>query len=241
MFAPDRYLKGMSSSYAAPYLKVLKRKLGMTVRVIVTNRHTIIREMLKRMLDDTSKVTVVGEAASAQQTVELASREHPDVLLMDINLPLIGELETIQHVMQQSPETKVLAFSSISDLDNIRKILHAGASGYILTECSTGELIKAVETLAVDRFYVCEQINNMLLNDYVSGQSSSSPLELLSEREREVLQLLAEGNTNKEAAHKLKLSRKTIDWHRNRIMSKLRFETIADLIKFAIKEDLIML
>jgi DNA-binding NarL/FixJ family response regulator len=183
---------------------------------------------------------VVGEAENGRTTVRLVRELSPDVVVMDISMPDLNGIDATAQVLADVPEIKVIALSMHSDKRFIAGMLKAGASGYLLKDCAFDELVKAINTVMFDQAYLSPKIADVVIKNYVRhlSPSETSALSLLTVREREVLQLIAEGNSTKQIASQLYVSSKTIETHRHRIMEKVSIYNLADLTKFAIREGL---
>ena len=212
----------------------------MIIRILIADDHKIVRDGLRSLLDKHSGIEVVGEAETGRMAVKLASKLLPDVVVMDIGMPDLNGIEATRQIITDRPGVKVIALSMHSDKRFVRGILKAGASGYLLKDCAFEELARAIQTVLSGRVYLSPQITDVVVDDYkkVTSERDVSALSSLSPREREVLQLLAEGKNTKEIAFDLSLSVKTIETHRQRITEKLDIHTVAELTKFAIREGL---
>ena len=212
----------------------------MIIRILIADDHKIVRDGLRSLLDKHSGIEVVGEAETGRMAVKLASKLLPDVVVMDIGMPDLNGIEATRQIITDRPGVEVIALSMHSDKRFVRGILKAGASGYLLKDCAFEELARAIQTVLSGRVYLSPQITDVVVDDYkkVTSERDVSALSSLSPREREVLQLLAEGKNTKEIAFDLSLSVKTIETHRQRITEKLDIHTVAELTKFAIREGL---
>lgn len=212
----------------------------MVIRTLIADDHKIVRDGLRSLLDKHSGIEVVGEAETGRMAVKLTSKLLPDVVIMDIGMPDLNGIEATRQIITDRPGVKVIALSMHSDKRFVSGILKAGASGYLLKDCAFEELARAIQTVLSGRVYLSPQITDVVVDDYVkvTSERDRSALSSLSPREREVLQLLAEGKKTKEIAFDLSLSVKTIETHRQRIMEKLDIHTVAELTKFAIREGL---
>jgi len=180
---------------------------------------------------------IVGEAGNGREAVELAEQLRPDVVVMDVAMPELNGIEATRRVAAAHPHTRVLALSMHKDSVYVREILRAGARGYLLKDSGAGDLVSAVHALAQGEGYLSPAVSDAVLDDY--RKHVTNPIDLLSSREREVLQMLAEGKTNKEIAGVLNLSVYTVDAHRGRIMEKLNVHSINELVRFAVRNGLI--
>ena len=216
----------------------------MKLRILLVDDHKIVREGLRTLIEKQPGLEVVGEADSGRMALKLTRELKPDVVIMDITMPDLNGIEATRQIHSEIPGVKVIALSMHSDKRLVTGILMAGASGYLLKEdCDSVELARAIQAVASNQTYLSPKIGEVVIKDYMRHLSitTSSPFSILTPREREVLQLLAEGKSTKEIASSLHLSVKTIETHRNKIMEKLDIHSIAELTKYAIRERLIPL
>jgi len=180
---------------------------------------------------------VVGEAADGREALDLAAKLRPNVVVMDVAMPGLNGIEATRRLAETVPRCKVLALSMHKDAVYVREILRAGAKGYLLKDAFDRDLVNAVRAVAAGEGYLSPAVSEAVLSDY--RKHASDPLDLLTSREREILQLLAEGKTNKEIAGLLGLSVYTVDAHRGRIMEKLNLHSIGELVRFAVRKGLV--
>lgn len=215
------------------------------IRILLVDDHTILRQGIRSLLNDEENVEVIGEAEDGRQAIEKTKQMIPDLIVLDIMMPNLNGIEALREIKKLSPETKVLVLTMYNNEDFVYQTLQAGASGYLLKESAFTDVVSAINAIMKGDTFLGPSISNMLVKDFVShGKTKDSNhlnFTLLTKRERETLQLLAEGNTNKEIAHKLKLSVRTVDTHRSSIMGKLHIRDITGLVKYAIKKNLIKL
>jgi DNA-binding NarL/FixJ family response regulator len=199
-----------------------------------------MREGLKNLLDKEDDLDVVGEAENGRQAVRMTRDLEPDIVLMDVTMPDLNGMEATRQISGDFPRVRVIALSMHSDRRFVSGMLKAGARGYLLKDCAFEELVKAVREVAEDRSYLSSKITDVVMDDYVKRLDSkeSKAFSVLSARERETLQLLAEGLNTKEIAVRMGVSAKTIETHRRQIMIKLDIHSVAELTKFAIREGL---
>lgn len=195
---------------------------------------------MKALLEKHSSMEVIAEAENGIQTLEIARREKPDVIIMDIAMPDINGIEATRQLKSEMTDIKIVALSMHSDRRFVTEILKAGASAYVLKQSAFEDLEKAIKTVMMNRTFLSADILETVVGDYVSQLSKSEyeAYRQLSNRERQVLQLIAEGNSTKEIAYKLHVSVKTIESHRQNIMAKLSIHNLAGLTKFAVREGL---
>ncbi|MDI9433769.1 MAG: response regulator transcription factor [Planctomycetota bacterium] len=212
----------------------------MSIRIIVADDHTIVRHGLTRLLQQESDVEVVAQAQNGHATVELARELSPDIIVMDVGMPDLNGIDATQQILRENPEIKVLALSMHSGRKFVVAMLKAGASGYLLKDCALEELTTALQTVMSGKIYLSPAITDIVVDSYVRqpAEAEKSAFSVLSQREREVLQLMAEGNTTKQIALHLHISPKTVEGHRLRLMSKLDIDNVAQLTKYAIQEGL---
>ncbi len=206
------------------------------MKILLADDHTIVRQGLKLILSAQPDLEVIGEAANGREAVELVQRLKPDLVLMDVAMPELNGIEATRRMVEVNSRIKILVLSMHKEAVYVREILRAGARGYILKDAIDTELLSAVRSVARGDGYISPAVSGALLNDY--RKDVTDPADLLSNREREVLQLIAEGKTNKEIATRLNLSVYTIDSHRGKIMEKLNLHSTGELVRFAIKHGL---
>lgn len=213
----------------------------MTIKILLADDHKIVFDSLKSLLDRQPDMEVVGGAENGRVAVEQVHELKPDVVIMDVTMPNLNGIEATRQITGQYPEIKVVALSMHADKQFVTGILSAGASGYLTKNCSFDELVKAVRLVAENKKYLCPDVTGIVIEESLSGASDkgSSAADLLTSREREILQLLAEGKTIKQIAEQLFLSIKTIYTHRDQIMKKLHVENMAELTKLALRDGLI--
>lgn len=211
----------------------------MTIKVLLADDHQIIRDGLCSLLTNEPDIEVVGEANDGRAAVEMTQRLKPDIVVMDITMPGLNGIEATRQVRAISGDIKVLALSMHADKRFVAGVLHAGASGYVLKNCAFKELVQAIHTVAVNQTYLSPTIADIVVESYVRHSPlPASSLSVLTPREREVLQLIAEGLTLKNVAATLCVSPKTIETHREQIMRKLNASSVAELTKYAVREGL---
>jgi DNA-binding NarL/FixJ family response regulator len=213
----------------------------MKIRVFLADDHAVVRDGLRLILEAQEDITVVGEAADGHQAVDQVLKLKPDIVLMDIAMPKLNGIEATQQILKSCPSVKVVILSMHSSSEHISRALRAGALGYLLKESAGKEVVKAVKTVYLGQRYLCQKISESVIDDYIDLQEAApgrSPLTRLSPREREILQLVAEGKTTKEIAGMLYLSTKTIETYRSRLMVKLGINDVPGLVKFAIQHGI---
>jgi len=209
----------------------------MNLRLILAEDHGITRQGLRSLLEKEPDMDVVGEAENGRIAIELVHELLPDVLITDITMPNLNGIDATRKIVSEHPKVKVIALSMHSNRAFVADMLKAGASGYVLKECSFDELVEAVRTVAAGGTYLSPKVAGVVVSDYVNRLSDGVggfPLDKLTERDREVLQLVSEGKNTKQIARELHVSTKTIEANRRRIMEKLDAHSVAELVKIAI-------
>jgi len=207
------------------------------IRILLADDHAVVRQGFKMILNAQPDMEIVAEAGNGRQAVEQAEELKPDVVVMDVAMPELNGIEATRRLASAAPHTRVLALSMHKDSVYVREILRAGARGYLLKDSGAADLLQAVRAVASGEGYLSPAVSDAVLDDY--RRHVTNPIDLLTSREREVLQMLAEGKTNKEIATLLNLSVYTVDAHRGRIMEKLNLHSINDLVRFAVRNGLI--
>jgi DNA-binding NarL/FixJ family response regulator len=211
----------------------------MTLKIILADDHKVLRQGLKSLLDTHKEFQVIAEADDGLSAIKLVKKHKPDIVILDIGMPNMNGIQATQHIVNET-NTKVLALSMHSDQRFVSKMLQSGASGYMLKDCAFEELISAVQTIATGKIYLSNDITGSIINEYInriqSIESSNQPV--LTSREREILQLISEGNSTSDIANIINVSTKTVETHRKNIMDKLDIHSIAKLTKYAVREGL---
>jgi DNA-binding NarL/FixJ family response regulator len=207
------------------------------IRILLADDHAMVRQGFRMILAAQSDMEIVGEAGNGREAVELSEQLKPDVVVMDVAMPELNGIEATRRITASSPHTRVLALSMYKDSVYVREILRAGARGFLLKDAIGQDLLAAVRAVAGGEGYLSPAVSEAVLSDY--RRHVTDPLDLLSSREREVLQMIAEGRTNKEIAATLDLSVYTVDAHRGRIMEKLNLHSVGELVRFAVRKGLI--
>lgn len=212
----------------------------MAIKLLLADDHEIVLDGLKNLLKNEFEVKVVGEVKDGRNAVKLAIETKPDIIIMDITMPFLNGIEATRQIIDELPDTRVIILSMHKDREFISEALQAGALGYLLKECAFEELNDAIATVNNGRVYLSQEITGVVVEDYVHQltEGINVKTDLLTSREREVLQLIAEGHSTKEIADMLYLSRKTIETYRSRLKEKLKVGSVAELTKYAIREGL---
>jgi len=212
----------------------------MSVKILLADDHGIIRQGLHSLLEKQPDMEVVAEAKDGRMALDLVQELLPDIVIMDVTMPNLNGVDATRQIVDRFPEVKVIALSIHSNRRFITDMLKAGASGYILKECLFDELVRAIRTVTTDSIYLSPRITSIVIDDYVNimPDDKVSISSILTEREREVLQLLAEGKSTKQIALALHVSTKAIEANRRQIMEKLDIHSVAELTKYAVREGL---
>ena len=210
----------------------------MTITVFLADDHRVLRDGLRILLESQDDIQVVGDAENGNEAIEGILSTEPNVAVMDITMPELNGIDAAQIVHETLPEIGIVILSIHSDLEHVFRALQAGAQGYLLKESAGSEVISAVRAVYLGRRYLSPSIRDAVTEAYMHNRQVQSPLELLSLREREVLQLTVEGYSSNEIAEKLELSPKTIETYRSRLMGKLSVHDLPELVRFAIKHGI---
>lgn len=210
----------------------------MKVRILLADDHRIMREGLRHLLEKEDGFEVVGEADNGETAVHLARELTPQVIIMDLSMPVLSGIEATRRLKASQGEVKILALSMHSDRAFVMEALDAGANGYLLKECAGDELIEAVHRIFAGEAYLCGKVAGVILDNLRRNQEAPATLDLLTKREREVFKYIASGLSTKEVAFSLNVSSKTIETQRMAIMRKLKLRNMTELIKLAIREGL---
>ncbi len=215
----------------------------MSIRILIADDHQLLIDGLRRLLAEQRDLEVVGVAKDGLEAMELVRDLSPEVVLLDISMPQLNGIDATRQILRERPATKVVMLSMHSDRRFVKEALKNGALGYVLKESAFQEVVAAIRSVLKGNLYLSRAVNDQVLQDYIKNlrESGVQPKSELSGREREVLQLLAEGKTTKQVAALLHLSAKTIESHRKQIMDKLDLHSIAELTKYAIRTGLTLL
>ena len=211
----------------------------MSIKILLADDHKIVSDCLKPLINKQPDMEVVGEAENGRMGVALAKKLNPNVVIMDIAMPDLNGVEATRQIVAKCPGVKVITLSMNSDRRYVKGMLRAGASGYLTKSCSLEELISAIRIVAANKKYLSPDISGVVISEsLVQSSDKPSASSILTMREREVLQLLAEGKTVKHIASQLYLSIRTVHTHRTKIMKKLNIESVAELTKYALREGM---
>jgi DNA-binding NarL/FixJ family response regulator len=206
---------------------------------MLADDHAVVRDGLRALLEGGNDLQVVGVAGNGREAVAEALRLRPDIVIMDIAMPELDGVEATRRIVERSPETRVLILSMYLSAEHIYRALQAGAQGYVLKESAGEEVVDAIRALRAGKRYLSHRITETVIDDYLREGTNVSPLDSLSLRERDVLQLVVEGRTNAAIAQALSLSPKTVETYRARIMKKLKVRDTVELVKFSMRHGLI--
>lgn len=215
----------------------------MNIKVFLADDHKMFRDGLKAQLNSMEDMVVVGEASDGRETVRMAEKLQPDVIVLDIAMPLLNGIEATRHILKSLPDVKVVILSMHADHIYVKEALKAGASGYLLKEESFIQLVEAIKIVLDRKVYLSKSIEEVMMEDFIKQIRHGDMDRLndpLTDREREVLQLIAEGKTSRKMADILNISVSTVDTHRKNIMGKLSIHNTAGLVKYAIKSKIII-
>ena len=212
----------------------------MAIKVLIADDHQIVRQGLRTLLEREPDLEVVAEAENGRSTVRLARESHPEVIIMDVAMPDMNGIEATRQIISEMPKVKVIALSMYADRRFVANMLKAGASGYLLKDCASEELVRAIRVVLTHKTFLSPGVADIVVKDYVQAPlgREASVFSILSNREREVLQLMAEGRSTNQIAECLHVSVKTVETHRQQMMQKLKMHSVAELTKYAIREGL---
>ena len=214
---------------------------GPVRRLLFADDHEIVRRGLESLVSERPGWEVVGQASDGRQAVQLSAKLKPDIVILDFAMPILNGVETTRQILADNPETRVLILSMHESEQIVREVLEAGAQGYLLKSDAGRDLVRAIEALLDNKTYFTSSVARMLLDGFLSSnkEESPSPGGRLSPREREIVQMLAEGRSNKEIASDLGISVNTVETHRSNVMQKMGFRSITELVRYAVRNRLI--
>ena len=211
----------------------------MSIRILLADDHNLIRQGLRSLLEKQADIEVVGEAAEGQAALNLAKETSPDIIVMDVSMPGLNGIEATRQIVSDNPEVKVLALSMYADKRFVIGMLRAGASGYMPKDCAFEELVQGIRAIVANEMYLSPTITATFVNSYLHQlNNDGAKFSPLTPKELEVLRLLAEGETTRDVANRLSVSVKTVETHRQHITEKLKLHSLADLVKYAIREGI---
>jgi two-component system response regulator NreC len=212
------------------------------LRILLADDHTVVRQGLRKVLEERPDWVVVAEAGNGRDAVKQAEELKPDVAIIDVAMPLLNGIEATRQIVKRSPATRILVLTMHSDEAYVNQILKAGATGYLLKDSADVDLIQAVAAVSQGKSFFSPAVARLMLDDYVrqlADKGITDRYESLSQREREIFQLIAEGKANKEIAHILSISPSTVETHRARIMEKLDLHSAAEIVLYAVRRGVI--
>jgi two-component system, NarL family, response regulator NreC len=212
-----------------------------TLRILLADDHTLVRQGLRKVLEERPDWQVVAEAGNGRDAVRLAEEHRPDVAVVDVAMPLLNGIEATRQIARRAPQTRILVLSMHSDEAYVTQILKAGAIGYLLKDSADVDLLEAVQAVSQGRSFFSPAVGRLMADDYARqrGDAAADRYESLSDREREIFQLVAEGKTNKEIASLLFISISTVETHRARIMEKLDLHSAAEIVLYAVRRGVV--
>jgi two-component system, NarL family, response regulator NreC len=211
------------------------------IRILLADDHTVVRDGLRALLEKQPDMTVVAEAADGRDSVRLAEEQSPDVVIMDIAMPNMNGIEATRRILAANPKTNVVMLSMHQDESYVLRSLKAGAKGYLLKDSLRSDVVEAIRTVAQGRSFLTRKVSKMLQEDYIrlmERRGVEDSYDLLTDREREILQLVAEGKANKEVAAFLNISLTTVETHRTHILQKLGLHSLPELILYAVRKGI---
>ena len=212
----------------------------MTIRILIADDHGVVAEGLKHLIESDPELEVVAVVGDGREAVRLAKEAQPDVVLMDLSMPELNGADATRAIVENDSKCRVIMLSMYAEREYVRRALKAGALGYVLKRAAATEVVDAIRAVHKGQRYLSPRVADAVIEDYASDEKADL-LERLSAREREVLQLLAEGRTGAEIAQRLSLSQKTVETYRARLVEKLGIRDVAGLVKFAIQRGLVSL
>ena len=212
----------------------------MPIRVLIADDHTVVAEGLRHLVEAESDIEVVAVVADGREAVQQARDTQPDVVLMDLSMPELNGADATRAILERDPQCRVIVLSMYAQREYVRRALKAGAAGYVVKRSAAKEVVEAIRAVHAGQRYLSPRVADVVLEDY-TDEKQDDPLTRLSAREREVLQLLAEGRTGAQIAERLSLSQKTVETYRARLVEKLGIRDLAGLVRFAIQKGLVSL
>jgi DNA-binding NarL/FixJ family response regulator len=212
----------------------------MTIRILIADDHGVVAEGLKHLVEAQSDMEVLSLAVDGREAVRQARDLQPDVVLMDLSMPELNGADATRAILERDPKCRVIVLSMYSEREYVRRALKAGAAGYVVKRSAAKEVVEAIRAVHAGQRYLSPRVADVVINDY-AGDGAEDLLSKLSQREREVLQLLAEGRTGAQIAERLSLSQKTVETYRARLVEKLGIRDVAGLVRFAIQRGIVSL
>lgn len=214
----------------------------MAIKVLIADDHQLFREGMRNLLARAGEIEVIGEAINGREVAEMLNEQQPHVILMDIIMPEVNGITATMNVKKEYPEIKIIALTMHTEKHFVKEMLKAGAAGYLFKDCSFKQLVEAIDVVAGGQKYLSSEVTNVVVSEYVNGGKSSRNSEgRLTEREAEIFKLIAEGHTIKDISEMLYVSIKTVGTHKKNILKKLKLKSTTDLVKYALKNQIISL
>lgn len=214
----------------------------MPIKILIADDHQLFREGLINLLSSNTNIEIIAQAENGKQSIEMSKRLNPDIIIMDIGMPIVNGIEATGILQTEAPKVKVIALTMHSEKHFIKGMLEAGASGYLFKNCTYEELIDAINTVHSGKKYLSDEITEFIIGDYIGSPKDIQDSDIkLSEREHEILKLFAEGKTSREISEQLFISVKTVGTHKQHILEKLNLNSTTDIVKYAIKKGIISL
>jgi DNA-binding NarL/FixJ family response regulator len=214
----------------------------MSIKILIADDHKLFREGLITLLTESSEIEIIGQAENGKQAIEKAKKLNPDILIIDIGMPVISGIEATSILKSEMPGLKIIALTMHSEKHFVKGMLEAGAYGYLFKNCAYDELMRAIKTVYSGKKYLSDEITELVIHDYIAKPQDAGEEEpVLSEREMEILKLFAEGKSSREISETLFISVKTVGTHKQHILNKLEISSTADMVKYAIKKGIISL
>jgi len=213
----------------------------MSIKIIIADDHQLFREGIVKLLSNDADIEIIAQAENGEEAYQKAKEHRPDLVMMDIGMPILNGIEATKAIVSEFPEIKILALSMHAEKGYIKDILDAGANAYVLKNCTYAQLIEAIKSVYKGKKYLSEEVTEIVLQDYLSKDDSIDFKTLLSNREFEIFKLFAEGKSSREISEVLFISIKTVGTHKQHILKKLNLKTNADMVKLALKEGIIVL
>ncbi len=211
---------------------------GEEVKIVFVDDHEIFHDCIRHLFDLQENMLMLGVANNGWTAIKVVRESSPDVVVMDISMPGLNGIDATRRILSENPDIRIIALSMHSDREMILQILKAGARGYVLKDCAFQDLVTAIKAVTKDQMYLSPKITGYILNDFLNAAEQESSFEILSPREREVLQLVTEGRATRQVAEHLNVSIKTVETHRSQIMRKLNLKSLPELTKYALREGL---
>ena len=209
------------------------------IRVLLADDHTLVRQGLRALLEREADIKVIGEATNGKEVIKKTEALRPDIVVMDVSMPRLNGIEATQKITADHPDVRVVVLSMHAGEDYVKGMLRAGASGYVLKDAPANDLLSAIRAVAAGGYAIHPRVSGSVVAGFLKGIGVEEPVGDLTPREREVLQLIAEGMTNREIASHLRLSVKTVEAHRTAMMKKLELHGVAELTRWAIRRGLV--